>query len=278
MIKIISTDSIGWLGRGEQFVELYGEYFERRVFDGVEVIAVKPLNRLKKIISVLEKHRIKIFSLHGRTGGENLLPPLYHIMMLAVNKMLIGAKDTLVNFSEKTILFHTPFSTLSEVEKLIKKYPPKKLILENHRVGKWGIEDTVKQVNYYRNLGIKTSGLIDIYHYIYGQSTGHLKKNWQKIVDEIENFFRIKDLSGKRIFDAVHFPIGTRISDSLPIDEISDEMLKYFAVKIIPFLERFVIENQVKNLGLVYSTKSMMEKTKERNKRNIDRLLKSGLL
>lgn len=278
MKKIISTDSIGWLGRGEQFIELYGDYFKQGIFDGVEVIAVKPLSRLKKIIRVLEKHGIKTLSLHGRTGGENLLPPFYHLMMLAVNKMLINAKDTLVNFSGKSILFHTPFSTLSEVEELIKKYPPQKLILENHRIGKQGIKDTKEKVDYYRGLGINTSGLIDIYHYIYGQSTDYLKKNWRKIVDEIESFFRMKDSKGRKIFDAVHFPIGTRISDSLPIDEISDEMLKYFAQRINPHLDRFVIENQVKNLGLIYSTKTMMKNTKERNKRNIDRLLKVGLL
>jgi len=55
-------------------------------------------------------------------------------------------------------------------------------------------------------------------------------------------------------------------------------MLSLFSEKITPYLYRFVIENQVKNIGLIYLTKSMMERTKKRNKINIDRLQKAGLL
>lgn len=277
-IRIISTDSIGWLGNANQFINLYDDFFKNGIFDGVEVIAVKPLSRLKKIIHSLDKSGIKTVTLHGRTGGENQLPLIYNLTMFFVNKALVSAEELLNSFKKKCILFHTPYSEEKEVFETILKHRPKKLILENHRVGKQGIEDTVKQVIFYRNLGINVYGLIDIYHFIYGIPATYLKKNWNKLVDEIENFFLLKDEKGKKIFDSVHFPIGTRISDSLPIEEMTDDMLRYFAKKITPYLKCFTIENQVKNFGLVYSTRSMLEKTKTRNKINIDRLIKAGLL
>jgi hypothetical protein len=277
-LKIISTDSIGFLGQPEQFNDLYHEYFQKKIFDGVEVIAVKPLSRLKNIISTLEKNKIKVISLHGRTGGENQLPFFYRIMMTIVNKCLLNSSEILSGFPRQDILYHTPYSQNLEVEKMIVIKKPRHLILENHRIGKKGIEETIKQINFLRKKGINVSGLIDIYHFVYGTSTNLLKKNWLKIVKELEMYFRIKDENDKPFFNSVHFPIGTRISDSLPIEEITNDMLSLFSEKITPYLDRFVIENQVKNIGLIYLTKSMMERTKKRNKINIDRLQKAGLL
>ena len=254
-LKIISTDSIGFLGQPEQFNDLYHEYFQKKIFDGVEVIAVKPLSRLKNIISTLEKNKIKVISLHGRTGGENQLPFFYRIMMTIVNKCLLNSSEILSGFPRQDILFHTPYSQNLEVEKMIVIKKPRHLILENHRIGKKGIEETIKQINFLRKKGINVSGLIDIYHFVYGTSTNLLKKNWLKIVKELEMYFRIKDENDKPFFNSVHFPIGTRISDSLPIEEITNDMLSLFSEKITPYLDRFVIENQVKNIGLIYLTK-----------------------
>ncbi|MBI5127035.1 hypothetical protein HZA76_01100 [Candidatus Roizmanbacteria bacterium] len=277
-LKLISTDSIGLLGRPEQFVYLYKNYFEDGTFNGAEAIAFRPVSKLVNLISVLKKNRIKVISLHGRTGGENLLPFIYHVMMVGVNKTLLNAKETLANFSKKDILFHTPYSQNPLVEKMILRFPPKKLLFENHRIGKAGIDDTIKQISYYRQKGINVFGLIDIYHYVYALPTEFIKTNWTAIVNELEKFFKLKDKKNQPYFNAVHFPIGTRLSDSLPIEEMSDQMLELFAEKITPYLDRLVIENQVKNLGLIYSTKSMLKKQKQRNRINIKRLVKTGIL
>ncbi len=277
-LKIISTDSIGWLGKPEQFVYLYKNYFEDGTFDGAEAIAFRPLSKLLKLISVLKKNKIKVISLHGRTGGENLLPFIYHVMMIAVNKTLLNARETLANFFARDILFHTPYTENPAVEEMILRFPPKTLLLENHRIGKAGIDDTLKQVDYYRKKGINAFGLIDIYHYVYALPTEFIKTNWTAIVTELEKFFKLKDKKNQPYFNAVHFPIGSRIDDSLPIEEMNDQMLELFAKKITPFLKRLVIENQVKNLGLVFSTKSMLKKQKQRNRINIKRLLKTGIL
>ena len=67
----VSTDSIGFLGKAEQFIKLWKEYFENKTLDGVEIIAFKPLSRLSKLVSTLEKNKIPVLSFHGKTGGEN---------------------------------------------------------------------------------------------------------------------------------------------------------------------------------------------------------------
>ena len=59
---------------------------------------------------------------------------------------------------------------------------------------------------------------------------------------------------------------------------MTDQMLELFAQKIIPHIERVVFENQQKNLGLFFSTDKMLEKQKERNKRIIERLKKTGVI
>lgn len=277
-LKLISTDSIGYFGNPMQFITLYKTYFDDHTFDGVEAIAVKNLSRLNNLIFKLDKNNIKVLSLHGRTGGENQLPFFYRLTMTVVNKMLLNSRQILSNFSRLGILFHTPNSQIKSVEEEILKFRPKNLFLENHRTGKQGIEETIKQVTYYRKKGINAYGLIDIYHYAYNFKTDYLKKHWPRIIKELKNYFLIKDENNTKIFNSVHFPIGTRISDSLPIEEMTDKMLRLFAKEITPLIDRFIIENQVKNFGLVYSTKTRIEKIKKRNQINILRLKKTGLL
>jgi hypothetical protein len=119
--------------------------------------------------------------------------------------------------------------------------------------------------------------MLDIYHYV-AHSEKILPENWPGTVEELKSYFLLKDKHGKPYFCGIHFPIGTRLNDSLPIDTMSDEMLKLFAQKIIPYVERVVFENQQKNLGLFFSTKKMIEEQKKRNKRVFERLKKTGII
>ena len=119
--------------------------------------------------------------------------------------------------------------------------------------------------------------MLDIYHYV-----AHKKKispeNWSNTIEELRSYFLMKDDRGRSFFCGIHFPIGTRLNDSLPIDNMSDEMLELFAQKIIPLVERVVFENQQKNLGLFFSTKKMIEEQKVRNKNVFGRLKKTGII
>ncbi|MEK7096955.1 MAG: hypothetical protein AAB859_01415 [Patescibacteria group bacterium] len=274
---LVSTDSIGFLGRPEQFIELWQESFDDKTLDGVEVIAFKPLSRLIKLVATLEKNKIPVLSFHGKTGGENLLNFPSRIIMALVNLGILGAKTLLKNFPEIEFLSHAPYLEQDSIKQVILKQQPKKIWIENHLYGGRGVEDAIKQISIYRENKIDANGMLDIFHYI-AHSIDKLQTNWPNLVNELESFILLKDRNGKQFFNGIHFPIGSRLDDSLPIDNMTDEMLQLFSQKIIPNIERVVFENQQENLGLFFSTDKMLEEQKKRNIRIIERLKKTEII
>ena len=274
---LVSTDSIGFLGRPEQFIELWSEYFSNETLFGVEAVAFKPISQLKILINTLKNNDIPVLSFHGKTGGENRLNLSGRIIMTVVNIFISNVGGLLKYFPEIEFLSHSPYFEKKSIQKVILKNKPKKIWIENHLYGKQGVEDAIKQIIFFRKNKINTSGMLDIYHYI-AHSVKDLQINWPKTVEELRSFFLLKDNQGKQFFYGIHFPIGTRLGDSLPIDAMSDDMLKLFAKRVIPYTERVVFENQQKNLGLLFSTNKMIEEQKTRNKRIIDRLKKTGII
>ena len=119
--------------------------------------------------------------------------------------------------------------------------------------------------------------MLDVYHYI-SHSINSLETSWPNLVDQLKLYFSLKDKNGQQFFNGIHFPIGSRLGDSLPIDSMTDEMLILFAKKIIPYVERVVFENQQFFPGLFFSSNKMLEKQKERNKKLIERFKKTGII
>lgn len=270
MQKLISTDSVGWLGTPEQFVYLYKDYFKDGTFDGAEMIAFKPFGKLKKFINILEKNKIPTLSFHGKTGGENRLPPKYGIIMTIVNSFIFSAETLINNFNSIDFLSHTPYLENDFIKKTIIDCRPKTLWIENHNYGEQGIEEAKNQILDYRKKGVDARGMLDLYHFLAKVPISKMIEDWLKIIKKIEGYFEW--------FSGVHFPIGSRTDDSLPIEKMTDEMLSLFGKKIVPFLKRIVIENQQAGSGLVISTKKMLDKQKIRNKINFYRLKKAGML
>lgn len=273
----VSTDSIGFLGRPEQFVYLWKEYFDNKILAGVEAVAFKSINRLERLISILQKNNIPVVSFHGQTGGEGQLGLSGKIIMSLVNLGIVDIKDLLKSFPEIEFLSHGPYFEERSKKLIVTKYQPKKIWVENHLRGKRGVEDAIKQINIYRENNINTSGMLDIYHYVANSMT-ILETNWPKIVEELKKYILLKDQNGRQFFNGIHFPIGSRFDDSLPIDDMTDSMLEIFAQEIIPYVERVVFENQQANLGLFFSTNKMLKVQKERNRRIIERLKKTGII
>lgn len=274
---LVSTDSIGFLGSSEQFIELWQEYFDNKTLDGVEVIAFKPLVKLNKLIIDLKNHNIPVLSFHGKTGGEDQLNFVSRVVMTLVNFFIIDVETLLINFPKIEFLSHEPYFKNSLIKQIVLNNKSKKIWIENQLSGKKGIDELVKQIIAYRKNGIDAYGMLDIFHYV-AHSLESLKTNWPTIVEEIKSYLFLKDQHEKQLFTGIHFPIGTRLGDSLPIDRMTDEMLILFAKKVIPYVERVVFENQQKNLGLFFSTDKMIAEQKVRNKRIMKRLKKTGIL
>lgn len=274
---LVSTDSIGFFGKPEQFVELWKEFFDDKTLDGVEVIAFKPITRLNKLISTLQKNNIKALSFHGKTGGEDRLNFLGRIIMTLVNFGIVDSELLLKNFPKIEFLSHGPYFENELIKQIILRNQPKKIWIENHLRGKRGVDEAIKQINIYRENKINTSGMLDIYHYVAG-SIETLQTEWSNLVSELKPYFLLKDKNGQQFFSGIHFPIGSRLGDSLPIDTMTDQMLKLFAKKIIPYVKRIVFENQQSNVGLFFSTDKMLKEQKLRNRRIIERFKKTGII
>ena len=274
---LVSTDSIGFLGKPEQFIEIWKEYFDDKTLDGVEAIAFKPLSRLNKLVSMLKKNNIPLLSFHGKTGGEKQLNLSGRIIMTFVNLCIVNVKNILIKFPEIEFLSHAPYLENKFIEKIIIKNRPKKIWIENNLYGKKGVEDAIRQINIYRKNNINTDGMLDVYHYV-SDSKDSIQSNWSNIVDELESYILLKDMQGKQLFAGIHFPIGSRPDDSLPIDDMTDKMLGLFNEKIIPHVERVVFENQQAVVGLFFSTEKMLLQQKARNRRIIERFKKIGLI
>mgnify|MGYP001563947239 FL=1 len=197
--------------------------------------------------------------------------------MTIVNSFIFDAQTLLKLFPKIELLSHAPYLEKNSVKKIIIKNKPKKIWVENHLYGRRGVEDAIKQIIFFRKNKINACGMLDIYHYI-AHTPKSLQTNWSSIVDELKSYFLLKDKNDKKFFYGIHFPIGTRLGDSLPIDSMSDEMFKLFAQKIIPHIERVVFENQQKNLGLLLSTDKMLAEQKTRNKKIIERFKKTGII
>lgn len=273
----VSTDSIGFLGRPEQFIYLWKEYFDDKTLTGVEAIAFKPIKKLDRLISALEKNNIPVISFHGRTGGENQLDLTGKIIMSLVNQGIVDIEDLLKKFPEIEFLSHGPYFEDESKKQIVIKYQPKKIWIENHLRGKRGVEDAIKQIKIYRENDIDASGMLDIYHYV-ADSLVTLKTNWSIIVEELKTYILLKDKNGRQLFNGIHFPIGSRLGDSLPVDDMTDQMLKIFAQEIIPNVDRVVFENQQANVGLFFSTSGMLIEQKKRNRRIIERFKKTGII
>lgn len=274
---LVSSDSIGFFGSPKQFLYLWLEYFDDKTLDGVEVIAFKPLFRLKKLVEVLKKNNIPVLSFHGKTGGESQLKLSGRIIMTTVNIFINDAAVLLKYFSKIDFLSHAPYFEKKSVKEIVLKNNPKKVWIENHLYGRKSVEKAIKQIITYRENKINVDGMFDVFHYV-AHSIKTLEKNWSSIVEEIRLYFLLKDKKGEQLFTGIHFPIGSRLDDSLPIDNMTDEMLEIFAKKIIPYVKRVVFENQQKNLGLFFSTDKMLGEQKARNKRIIERLKKTGII
>lgn len=275
---LVSTDSIGAFGFPEQFVYLWKEFLQNKTISGVEAVAFKPLLRLRKLVNTLEANKISVVSFHGKTGGEDRLDLLSRIIMTSVNAFILPAETLLHEFPGVELLSHAPNFEDESVKKAVLKYKPKKIWIENHLFGKRGITEAMEQIKTYRESEINARGMLDIYHFVAKLPVKHVLRNWRKIIDQIAPYFREMDKEGSPLFTGVHFPIGTRANDSLPVDYLKDEDLKYFAKKIVPSLDRIVFENQQKVPGLFFSTQKMLEKQKARNKNLINRFKKTGII
>lgn len=274
---LLSTDSLGMFGHPEQFIYLWKKYFDRAIFDGVEAIGFKPVSKINNLIRIFKENNIRVLSIHGKTGGENELNLRPRIIMTFLNYFILNAKTIILKFPQIDFLSHAPHFKVASVEKNILKLRPKKLWIENHLPSDQGMKDVIEQVVYYRKMGIDCTGMLDVYHFA-ADNQENITNDWEKLVREIKKYTSMIDENGRPLIEGIHFPIGNRVDDSLPIFNLTDSMLNMFAVEVMPNIQRIVFENQQSFPGMIFSHNKLLEKQKDRNETIVERLIKTGII
>lgn len=122
------------------------------------------------------------------------------------------------------------------------------------------------------NYCAKSGVMCDLFHlyevYRYEESP---QEAWLHALSDVSWLMEQRDISGKPLIVGFHFPIGTNKRDSLPLDEISDEMLYHFSAIIGNRPTFFVFENQQEK-GLVYLSGGLAEEQAERNQAVFERV------
>ncbi|MCS7093296.1 MAG: hypothetical protein NZL96_02625 [Patescibacteria group bacterium] len=256
---LVSSDSLGIFGTAEQFLFLWEETFKRGVLSGVELIGFRPIRRIKKFIEKLGQKKIKVLSIHGRTGLRSE-GQLTSTILLRILDLLIASYNELVfNYLEIDLLLHSTYAGSPQVKEEILSHPPKRLWIENAKADKdfRELDQTLKLVDFFRKNRIDCRAMLDLYHAFAFKTHREIVKEWFSLFKRLRPYLKN--------FDGIHLPVGTRISDSLPIDLIDESRLSFLREEILSKASRVVIENQQAGTGLLFSSTSSLTSQKQRN-------------
>ena len=261
---LVSTDSIGMFGDIKNLNKLWTP--ER--FPYVEMISWR--GREESIISQLTAHGYRIAHLHGRMGND--------IPAMRLLDQLITRTPSLMRRwgTAYDILIHTSEARKATVINAAKRATRiKRIWIENDESGADGVSRMRHTAQQYLHNGIPTGVVFDVFHYIrsYCESDLLLRQSWE---DMMPLLIQLKPFAL-----GIHFPIGTRVDDSLPLDRISDEMLQRFAgVCEYTGVERITLEYQHEpwkyRAGSIPSSAFPVIRT--RIERITNRLIKNNLL
>lgn len=226
---LISTDCIGMFGDIKNLTELWPP----EQFPYVEMISWR--GREKSIINQLMTHGYRVAHLHGRMGNDDPAMRLLDQLITRTPSLIRGwgtAHDILIHTSEarKATVINAAKRGATTI---------KRIWIENDESGPDGVSRMRQTAHHYLHNGVPTGVVFDVFHYIrsYCGSDLLLRHSWEEMMQFL---IQLKPLPL-----GIHFPIGTRVDDSLPLDRISDDMIKRFAdVCEYTGVERITLEYQ----------------------------------
>lgn len=281
----VSSDVAGFTGKMRSVPDIYSEAFPEGV--PIELLAFGNTRHLAKNIQTLEQAGYKTVRIHGRTGTIGV-DAFDHIKVLLANTRLLSTPKLVHNFSDYQLLVHTDElsrndSFTSVVEHSLQNGSADSPIfwVENHIGGIKDLNHAVEMVTSLRAHGVPAALMLDICHFI-GQTKlreGNFTPIWNQTQNALAPFLAYKT-QNIPIIRGLHFPIGTNPKDSLPMDKITDFMLKDFGELCqTSGIEYITLENQVSGLqdSWAMREKSIL-KVRSRTAQIVDKLRKSGTI
>lgn len=279
----VSTDSSGVLGTPKVWKELWAFLDNDPRFEGFEMIAWGGKFRwwTRYLFEQAPKHQCPVIGIHGRMGGVHDIEQ-YHLRFLTfiVNNFVADTTTVAKTYGPhcRYILFHNPELRGQKTRKMLAQEANNinLLYVENH-VGAGSVGAALEIAQELKVDNIKTGVAFDLAHFTRSYpSILDLKAQWAKALKSFDWILRETDVSGN-IPVGIHIPLGTDMSDNLPLEEINKKMWRDLAVMMEGRDLQIVVENKQSGNPFFITTKARIQQV-ERNKKVIEALTKNQII
>lgn len=277
-----STDVIGVFGDIDDFKQVYGFALDG-IVSGVEMVGISM--RLPHRIRSFEDAGVKVGCIHGRPGGiREIRAAKAKGIIFAANTVIIPTQSLLEYNTNRDVLVHAPELRSETNKKAVMTHGNKEGIfwIENHSGGEAALNEVLNLVTDLRAAGVNAGVIFDPCHLIGGEDLkeGNIEVHWPIVLNMINNLTSQQDQDGSQIPFGLHLAVGTLKIDSLPVDEISDDMWREMAGLIRDtHINRIVFEYQREGLtNYLWPAKNDLGIARRRVEVIFNRLQKVGIL
>lgn len=268
MKLVVSTDSIGINCNPAHFHEVWGFVLQEKQFAGVEMLAWRGIHSK---IEAFKKAHIPICGMHGKTGGMREATkaaqlPIYFLMQEVFAPIKEEVKEVQEN-KLQYLLVHVEYARELLEKKQTNIISEVPMFIENdtERSSHTKTLSTIKTLSEHK---VRAQMVFDIVHCV---------RSFNGPFDE--SFRHALTILTHISPPAIHLPVGTYLSDSLPWDTMTDEQFTLLANTIKKVSPKFlIIENQQERKYSYLSPKSARKLQRTRNEHIIEKLKEIGIL
>ena len=239
----------------------------------VEPIGIGPAWSLRAKIKRLADAGISVSEIHGPTGADGKHQFFDEVRLRGMQTAFVSPEMLVRKFSDYELLMHTPVAAQRNIFQAFAKKPPTYTWIENHNFGKEGVSEAASLVDAWRKAGILTGIMYDVVHEMGSKaltSQREFPKAWKGMLHTMRRY--------SSLITGVHFPVGTFQTDSLPMQWITDDMLREFNDSLPRHTRTVVVENQQDGGKLLFLSRRAAGDAQRRNGIIFHRLQKAGIV
>lgn len=271
---VISTDSLGLVRADWKLLrQMWGS-----LTDKAEVIGFRSM--LERLYDQAADCGFHIQEIHGRVGWNRDM--FGSIMTDVADTLIVSTAELIDQYAANCpVLLHTTEALANEKLIISKKESIKLLWVEN-QPHSGAVNDTEKTIKTFNDQGVSVGFMFDLAHYLYGENDNDQKfsQRWEKTLNVLNDIIKTNAHVG------IHFPIGTRKNDSLPVldGKISPDMFRDVAVVLHgenephQAVEQIVLESQHGLRLAAWQSKRDIGKIRRHHEAIVDKLVSTGII
>ncbi len=268
MQLVISTDSIGIACIPTHFLDVWGFVFHHKQFTGVEMLAWRGLHHK---MEAFRSAGIPITGMHGKTGGMREAKRLTQLPMYFVMQEIFAPLSTEIKETQKNkleyLLVHVEYAKELLENNNTAPIQAVPMLIENdtERSSHTKTLSTIKTLTEH---GVNANMVFDVVHAI-RSFNGPFAESFNHALLALTHISPT----------AIHLPVGTYTSDSLPWERLTSSQFAALSLAIKKVNPKYlIIENQQERRYSFFSPKGARHLQRARNERIIEKLQQIGIL